>query len=578
MDPVIAVASSGFRLSLLLNAVGTGMANPDCNIHDIAKGISLFSLMLKQTARTMMERGQVASSTAINVTTEVSNQGQLIFDEIKSMTDLSQGRDEKGILRSINIAEKNKWAFKKYKVLYLLGQLESLKLSLAIMLQVLQMGKAIADTHHDPTTLQLAGKTFLQDRAEIQNLIVVQHWSLVELRRLYQLAENEAKEEALAPLNDDPPPSYDEHRAIEPSYYAQKANEGDVQLSITAPPVRTDDTSRAMVKYQERPIQQLDAAFTRALVRENQAIGAPVDDIVDHLLEEWTQVPELDSHPVTKGRRPGLNTYYESDEEDTTESEYDDTHVKGRYIEGPKKVKKDVRFRARVESDSEEERRHVPRHRAPTKHILRSEDDSSSDSEAPPPVIRSQPSSRRNSEASNTKYSPNAHDSRERNPRPYSSGGRNYRPDNSTNYPTPGPIPGSRGMPPPPMGPMPTRSMPNVNQWQGPPPVPQPGLRPLYPGPPSNQPRPSSRGSYGPPGYMGHSPQAPPGAYFPHQQRPQGPPMAPRPRPPRQHRHRSELQKAEDDKHAAHKNMKRGLFGGAALAGIMDLLQGLDGI
>ena len=144
MDAIIGVASTGFRLSLVLNAVGTGMANPDCDIHNIAKHISLFSLMLKQTGSAIGDRDQVASNTAIDVATEISHQGQLIFDEIKSMTDLSQGRDEKGVLRSITIAEKNKWAFKKHKVLYLLGQLESLKLSLAVMLQVLQMGKVVS--------------------------------------------------------------------------------------------------------------------------------------------------------------------------------------------------------------------------------------------------------------------------------------------------------------------------------------------------------------------------------------------------------------------------------------------------
>jgi len=146
MEAFLEVAGAGFRLSLVLNAVGTGMANPDCDIHNIAKHISLFSLMLKQTARAMGEGGQLASLLAVDVATEISHQGQLVFEEIKSMTDLSQGRDEKGILRSITIAEKNKWAFKKHKVRYLLGQLESLKLSLAIMLQVLQTGKTMAAT------------------------------------------------------------------------------------------------------------------------------------------------------------------------------------------------------------------------------------------------------------------------------------------------------------------------------------------------------------------------------------------------------------------------------------------------
>lgn len=147
MDFIVGVASAGFRLSLVLNAVGTGMANPDCDIHKIAKDISMFSFMLKQTAGTM--RGgpkPVASQSALDVANEISHQGQLVFDEIKSMTDLSQGRDEKGILRSITIAEKDKWAFKKHKVQYLLGQLESLKLSLAVMLQIVQMGKTITAT------------------------------------------------------------------------------------------------------------------------------------------------------------------------------------------------------------------------------------------------------------------------------------------------------------------------------------------------------------------------------------------------------------------------------------------------
>ena len=438
----------------------------------------------------------------------------------------------------------------------------------------------------DPLAHPLTTKATLQDRAEIQNMIVVQHWSLVELRRLYQLAENEAREEALSPMNnDDPPPSYDSHpqRVIEPSYYAQKATEGDLQLSIIAPPVKTEDNSRAMVKYQERPVQQLDAAFTRSLVRENQVLGANVNNIVDHLLEEWTQIPELDSQPVSRNRRPSLSTYYESDEEDTTESEYEASHDKGRYIEGPRtserKVKKDVRFRARVDSDSEEDIQHKSHHRAPRKHVLHSEDDSSSDSEVPPVLTRSQPTSRRSSETSNTKYSPGAQDPHDRNPRPYTSGGRAYRPESLNNNTIPPGRPSSRGIPPPLMGPMPPRSMPNVNQWQGAPPMVQPGLRPpSYQGPPGGPPRPSSRGSYGPPGYMGHSPQPPPGMYFPQQQRPQGPPTVSRSRSSRQHRHRTERQRAEEDKHIANKNMKRGLLGGAAIAGIMDLLQGLDGI
>lgn len=389
----------------------------------------------------------------------------------------------------------------------------------------------------------------------------------------------------MSPHSDEPPPSYDSHRAIEPSYYAQKATEGDLKLSIATPAVSAEDTTRAMVKYQERPIQQLDAAFTKALVKENQALGANVNNIIDHLLGEWTQISELDSRPILRDRRPSLSTYYESDEEDTTESEYEGSHAKGRYIEGPRlrKVKKDVRFQPRVESDSEGEVQQKSYHRAPRKHILHSETDTSSDSDIPPVLPRSQPGSRRSSEAGNNRYVPNTQDSQDRNPRLYASTGRTYRQENLGPNPPPRPT-SSRGIPQSPLGPVPTRSMPNVNQWQGTPPIPLPGLRlPSYQGPPGGPARPPSTGGhYAPPGYMGHSPQPPPGNYFPQQQqqqqRPQGSPMLPLPRPHRHHRHRTETQKAEEDKHTASKNLKRGLFGGAALAGILDLLQGLDGI
>lgn len=143
---IIGVAGAGFRLSLILNAVGSEISNAECDIHSIAKGISLFSLMLKQVGKTMEEGRTVASHSAIQTATEIRDHSQVVFDEIKNMVDLAQGRDDMGHLRSITIAQRIKLCFKKRKVQYLMGQLESLKLSLSIMLQILQMGKYIAAT------------------------------------------------------------------------------------------------------------------------------------------------------------------------------------------------------------------------------------------------------------------------------------------------------------------------------------------------------------------------------------------------------------------------------------------------
>jgi len=418
-------------------------------------------------------------------------------------------------------------------------------------------------------------------------MIVVQHWSLVELRKLYTLAETEAQEESMSPLIEDPPPRYDAYRPGETNLNGGRgshSSDNGLQLSIEgSPPVppKINGHSQAIVKFQEKDLHQLDESFSRALTRENQVLNANVYDIVDHLLHEWTRAPNsprtlLRSSPKDYRRK----AYYSSDESDT-ESDFEGHDNKGRYIEGPRRSqKRGVHFQPSVESDQEDEQRDRPRRRAPKRHILNSESETSSkESESmSPPVTRSQPNPRRNSDASNSRYDPSARDSHERHRAPNASSGLDNVPE------APGRPTSSRGIPQPPM-PVPARPQPQHYSTS-----PNPAFRPPYTGHPPGPPRLASTGPYmpvPPPGYMGGAspvPQA--GGYFPQGQRPPGPPGPPMPmpvqRPPRLHGHRSdhrhEKEKAEKDRAVASKNLKRGLFAGAGLAGILDLLQGLDGL
>lgn len=141
---MLQVAGAGFRLSLLLNAIGVKLATADRDIEKIAKEISLFSLMLKQVGQTLQEAESVASQAALDTANEIAAQSQTVFHEVNEMMEMSQQRDGNGHLQLIKIAQRVKWCFKKQRVQYLLGQLETLKLSLAIMLQILQLGKTIA--------------------------------------------------------------------------------------------------------------------------------------------------------------------------------------------------------------------------------------------------------------------------------------------------------------------------------------------------------------------------------------------------------------------------------------------------
>ncbi len=448
----------------------------------------------------------------------------------------------------------------------------------------------------------------MQERAEVQNVIVLQHWSLEDLKSLYGVANDEARHDAISPSQEEPPPRYD------------APSSGEIRLQVAEAP-KKEDHSQALVSYKEQPIQELDASLHQALALENQTLEAPVPDIVNHLLQEWTQPPEPQQRgprsimtqrpPSKQSNGHKYRPHYSSEEEDdTTESEYErsDDSRRGYYIEGPRNGVKNVRFKARVEDDVDEDERRPKR--STQRHILRSDDDISSDSESSisPVARRSHGRDRRDSDP---KYDSSPQQSSDRRRRPYAvsrdhpSEDRNARPGSSRGAP-PQPMQPQHQQPPqqPPRPiPIQTSSHSHQQQYHNTQQPPSAGLRPPQYGPPPSGPqRMPSNGQYIPSQYMGPSPQAspqpPPGSFFARQplmplpQNYAPPPNAqqpPRrtPAPPqnRSHRadkesrrHEKQMERAEKDKKSASRNLKTGLGLGAAAAGLMELLSGLDGI
>ena len=147
-------AGEGFRLSLELQLVGQQpvlreeLASADIEIQMIIKKISEFSLMLKHVGKIMDESRTIASPKAIKTVTDIKVQSEQDFNEIKNMIEIEQKRDDEGRLCGIEVAERVTRSFKKRRMQYLLGQLEYLKDSLAIMLQTLELGKEIASAQY----------------------------------------------------------------------------------------------------------------------------------------------------------------------------------------------------------------------------------------------------------------------------------------------------------------------------------------------------------------------------------------------------------------------------------------------
>lgn len=137
------MAAVGFRLSLICNAVSCEIASAGVEIHGISKGVTMFSMMLKQVGNALQEADSVHSAEAVETAQEIADQCQVVFEEIREMLDKVTTKRSDGHLAP-SVQQRFKWCFKKGRVQYLLGQLESLKLSLLVMLQILQLGKTMA--------------------------------------------------------------------------------------------------------------------------------------------------------------------------------------------------------------------------------------------------------------------------------------------------------------------------------------------------------------------------------------------------------------------------------------------------
>ena len=117
------------------------------DIHSIAKGLSLFAMVLKQVGQSFQEANSLHSAEALDDVREITMQSQAVFGEIRAMLD--KARQNGGAGNSRRLLEQYARCFKKHRVTYLLAQLESLKLSLMLMLQVLQLGKLVKVNGYD---------------------------------------------------------------------------------------------------------------------------------------------------------------------------------------------------------------------------------------------------------------------------------------------------------------------------------------------------------------------------------------------------------------------------------------------
>ncbi|KAJ5678835.1 hypothetical protein N7462_007079 [Penicillium macrosclerotiorum] len=589
---IIRIAGAGFRLSLLLNAAACQLAQSRLEIHSIAKGISLFALTLKHLGQTLEKTEIEYSSEAMEKAWEIASQGQMIFVDIEHMLDKLQGTDTDDELRRIPLQERLKWCFRKQHVTFLLAQLESLKLSLIVVVRILQLGNLIQsgtdNTSVGPLELS-SDDTVAQEKAETQNMIIVRYWSVKRLDRLWDCVEQEALEAANDQTNQRIHSTYftNTAAAVKPLIAATKGSD------LTKPhPVTFGDCDVGLSDLERSPKDMVHLS----------------ESAMNHLLLMW--VPSLDASKIyVKSGARGISqsappqVCVSSDcEDDAEDLDWEGHNSRGYYLEGStedwrKPHSQEARrqaaelrrqysgYQARVESDDEtngSSRRREPRPKDPRITDSGDEDEQRTSSRPPPKTVTINDGGRAHSSSISSRY-PSSQTSDGR-PTAYPSG--SFQPA-ATSIPRSQP-PSSPSQPLPPHLPGPPkhhyrhhsgdiytntapRSIPG-SQSNVPPAM-------SIPSPRSTPPSPFETGWARPPNYNNHLLQPRPraSAYplstsFPESNFRPSPPRSAQRSPTHSHR-RSSREEAKERHKALKRDATRGIAGIGAIAGFMDALE-----
>ena len=141
---VAQLADYGFKLSLKLYTFSSTVSSASDSIKSLSSDVSLTSTVLQELCLIIKsdEESHVVSDTAIHATSQTVKDCLAVFEQLDEALDKSmKGIEEKGGKR---VMEKLKWPFKQPKMDLLRGNLDRLKASLTLMLQVLSYARDVS--------------------------------------------------------------------------------------------------------------------------------------------------------------------------------------------------------------------------------------------------------------------------------------------------------------------------------------------------------------------------------------------------------------------------------------------------
>lgn len=329
---ITGIAGAGFRLSLILNAVNCEIANAPTEILTISKNVTLFSLLLKQTAAVLDQSNSVHSIEAIRVAEQILDESNAVFTEINAMLDKVRSKRQDGSV-SPSIPQRIKWCFKKHGIEYLLGRLDRLQVSLSLMLQIIQLGTTMAATsrHDPPEKVREMSDKIRRERVEAQNVVVLYLFETQHLDRLYHVAKEE-ESATQSPL---------ESRPTETDALTQVST-NDSQLSKVEEVV-INSICDMTVQQPKKMLLDFDETWSRMADSKEDMVRVS-EQAIDKLLEQWTRWRERRDQAPRNARsrkngrhNPVVDDVYDDDENSPFFDRFQDREgsPNARLLEGP---------------------------------------------------------------------------------------------------------------------------------------------------------------------------------------------------------------------------------------------------
>lgn len=279
---IIQIAGAGVHLTMELYAFGSAFAGAKEDTDDIALGVSLYCMTLKQLAEKLQHKNSVQSPQALKGIADIKDKSEQVFARIAAILPRSAAHPD-----TMTLVQRFKWNFKKARVNLLLGQLDSLKLTLLLLVQIFAIGEEAQRSRFEPVKSQRSSP--LDSDKPDENLD--ESDIAVQTEMLHAVVLNKQRHQAVDQLAD-----------------LQAAAEQEDKNAINAAPsdppegfVPVGDVASALVKYHDQALMRVDRIMS---ARES------VDEmaLVLYMIDQWTIVRYAHDGSVPPQTQPESTT------------------------------------------------------------------------------------------------------------------------------------------------------------------------------------------------------------------------------------------------------------------------------